>query len=120
MSTTVPFVCPACKTVRRAKTEWIGKRVKCLTCGHESRVEAPAPEAPAPVTAVAKPARPETIHDLHLLPPAKMAHWEYQLVRHPTNDPLKLLDEMNVLGNEGWECVGPLQRGVLIYKRPRS
>ncbi len=104
MAQTIPFTCPACNTLAHARLEWIGKQVKCVKCGHVSRV--PAPEL----------GKAETVHDL---PPAPPMRWEYHVVRHASGSVLRFLDELNGLGNEGWECVGVLQPGVLLYKRPR-
>jgi hypothetical protein len=58
-----------------------------------------------------------------------VAKWEYKILRIE-NDPSKMEDLLNKLGNEGWECVGSVRADVrgdrivtvsyLICKRPKK
>src|SRR5262245_28083565 len=121
MSATIMFVCPQCKVQGLARPEWVGKRIKCPRCGTESRIRAtelglapPEPKKPASDF--------ETVHDLLPAPlAAPPCRWEYRVVKHNRRELLRLLDELNALGDEGWECVGVLEPpDMLLYKRPKA
>lgn len=118
MTPTIPFTCPECKAPALARPGWIGKQVKCIKCGCLSRV--PKTETPVPPM----PGKPETdkIETVHDLPSvtSTSGRWEYRVVRHTSGSVLRFLDDMNALGDDGWECVGVLQPGVLLYKRSRT
>lgn len=113
MSTTsILFTCPQCKVQGKARPEWAGRRLRCPRCGAESQIGAPeAAAAPNGTEA-------DTVHDFP--DPVPVVRWEYRVVRHSSGEPLTLLEEINALGHEGWECVGLIQRKVLLYKRPKK
>jgi hypothetical protein len=61
-----------------------------------------------------------TVHDL-LPEPTPPVRWEYRVVKHNRRDLLRLVDDINALGDEGWECVGILEPpDVLLYKRAKG
>jgi hypothetical protein len=138
-TTSILFTCPECKVQGKAKPEWVGRKLRCPRCGIETEIAAPEaevlPEPSAEVTPevadetpdfgaqLPEPAAPseaqtETVHDFP--DPVPTGLWEYRIVRHTSSDPLTLIDEIMSVGNEGWECVGVLQRKVLLYTRLRK
>jgi hypothetical protein len=119
MNSTLLFTCPQCHSPSRAKNEWVGKRVKCLRCGYESQVPTPEQSLSPPANHAAHTTQTDTVHDLPSIS-ATYQRWEYRIVRHASSAVLELVDDLNALGEEGWECVGIMkQPQVLLYKRPK-
>jgi len=85
---------------------------------------------PAPVAAAHASEPADTLHDLR--PGTAKTRWEHKIVCHELSTDAdastKLNDEMNLLGEEGWECAGITTAPTngaraclwVTYKRPRS